>query len=281
MKLVKELQKTSKPTLMVAGIILLCVVGFLDYYTGYELSFSLFYLIPVAMLSWVTNSRVGIAVSIISAGIWLAADIESGAHYSSPAIYFWNTMIRFGFFLLMVFVIKVVKDLIIEKEVARTDSLTGVVNVRFFNELLQMEIDRSKRYQHPITIGFIDIDNFKSINDQFGHLVGDNVLEKVAMAMKQQLRKTDIVARVGGDEFVILLPEARADVAQIAISKMQLELLDEMRANHWNVTFSIGVVTFTTPPNSTDAALNMADKLMYSVKNSGKNNIFYMTDSSL
>jgi hypothetical protein len=109
MKLVKELQKTSKPTLMVAGIILLCVVGFLDYYTGYELSFSLFYLIPVAMLSWVTNSRVGIAVSIISAGIWLAADIESGAHYSSPAIYFWNTMIRFGFFLLMVFVIKVVK----------------------------------------------------------------------------------------------------------------------------------------------------------------------------
>jgi len=257
---------------------LLCIVGLLDYYTGYELSFSLFYLIPIAFLSWVTNNRIGVMISVISAGIWLVADILSGAQYSSLAIYFWNTMIRFGFFLLVVLLVRVARALEFEKGIARTDYLTGAVNSRFFSEIMQMEIDRSSRYQHPLTIAFIDVDNFKSINDQLGHLMGDKVLETVAKTMQQHLRKTDVVARVGGDEFAILLPEADTNVAQIAISKMQYELLNEMQVNRWPVTFSIGVMTFNAPPASADEMLNMADKLMYSVKNSGKNNVFYMTD---
>jgi PleD family two-component response regulator len=73
------------------------------------------------------------------------------------------------------------------------------------------------------------------------------------------------------------LPEADTDVAQIVISKMQRELLNEMLANHWNITFSIGVMTFNSPPDSADEALNITDKLMYSVKNHGKNNISYAT----
>ena len=259
------------------GVVLLCMVGFLDYFTGNELSFSFFYLIPIAILSWATKTKIGIAISFLSAGVWLIADVLSGAQCSSPVIFFWNTMIRFGFFLLMVFLIRVGKALEFEKEISRTDFLTGAVNSRFFNELMQMEIDRSKRYQHPLTVAFIDVDDFKAVNDQFGHLMGDKVLETVAMAMRDCLRKTDIVARVGGDEFAILLPETGADVAQTVIPNMQCELLNEMSVNHWRVTFSMGVVTFIFPPNSADEAMNMSDELMYSVKNSGKNNISYMT----
>lgn len=229
------------------------------------------------MLSWVTNSQVGIVISFISAGIWLAVDVLSEEHFAHPIIYLWNAAIRFGFFLLTVLLLKIGKDLEIEKGIARTDYLTGAVNSRLFNEIIQMEIDRSNRYRHPITIAFIDIDCFKSINDQFGHSIGDKGLETVVRSMQKYLRKTDIVARVGGDEFAILLPEAGTDVAQIAISKMQHELLKEMRANHWTVTFSIGVMTFTSPPASADEALNIADKLMYSVKNNGKDSISYMT----
>jgi len=259
---------------------MLFAVGYLDYFTGYELSFSFFYLIPIALLTWVTSSRIGILISFISAGIWLVADIASGAKYSSETIHFWNTTVRLGFFLLTVSFLKAGKALEHEKGISRTDYLTGAVNSRSFAETFQLEIDRSNRYQHPLTIAFIDVDNFKSINDQFGHSVGDKVLETVVWTMQQHLRKTDIVARVGGDEFAILLPESNMDVAQITISKMQHELLNEMRANHWPVTFSIGVLIFNIPPISADEAINMADKLMYTVKNNGKDSVSYMTVSS-
>ena len=275
MKVITSLEKLSKPVWIMGGLALLCGVGFLDYLTGTELSFSLFYLIPIAMLSWVTNGRIGIAISFISACIWLTVDVLSGVHYSNPAIYFWNAAIRFGFFLLAVLLLKTGKALEFERIIARTDYLTGAVNNRFFSEVMQQEIDRSIRYQHPLTIAFIDIDNFKVINDQFGHSTGDKVLEIVAGTMRKHLRKTDIVARVGGDEFAILLPEADTNVAQIAISKMQCEVLNEMKSNHWNVTFSIGVMTFNTPPDSADEALNITDKLMYSVKNNNKDDVCY------
>jgi diguanylate cyclase (GGDEF)-like protein len=279
MKAITSVEKLSKPVWIMGGLGLLCGVGLLDYLTGPELSFSLFYLFPIAMLSWATNARTGVAISFISACIWFAVDVLSGTRYSSPTIYFWNAAIRFGFFLLVVLLVQIEKTLELEKRNARTDYLTGVINSRFFNELIQMEIDRSNRYQHPLTIAFIDVDNFKSINDQFGHLTGDKVLETVAKSMQQHLRKTDVVARVGGDEFAILLPEADMDVAQIAISKMQQGLLNEMRVNHWAITFSIGVMTFNTPAQSADEMLNLTDKLMYSVKKQGKNNVSYAADS--
>lgn len=187
--------------------------------------------------------------------------------------------LRLGFFLLTVLLLKIGKELESEKIISHTDYLTGAVNSRYFNEVMQMEINRSSRTKHPITIAFIDIDDFKTINDQFGHSVGDRVLESVAATMRQRLRRTDIVARVGGDEFAILLPEVGPETAQIVISKMKNALLDEMRANHWTVTFSIGVITFLDPPESADEALNMADQIMYSVKNNGKNNVSHVIHS--
>src|SRR6185295_8687546 len=93
------------------GLILLCIVGILDYLTGYELSFSLFYLIPIALLSWFVSSQVGIVVSFISAGLWLVVDVLDGSRYSHPVIYLWNTLIRLAFFHLTVLLISVGKAL--------------------------------------------------------------------------------------------------------------------------------------------------------------------------
>ncbi len=160
-----------------------------------------------------------------------------------------------------------------EKELSRIDFLTQVANRRAFYEMAEFESKRSRRYQRPISLAYIDIDNFKQVNDRMGHEVGDRLLVAVAASIQKSVRETDLVARVGGDEFVLLLPETAAEPAQIVLGKVRNNLLDAMERNAWPVTFSIGLATFPTPPDSVDAMVKFADDLMYSVKNSGKDRI--------
>ena len=259
------------------GVLLLSMVAFLDYITGVEFSFSLFYLLPITLISWAISERLGLVFAILSSCVWIAVDIWSGNsnRTSNLFAYLWNATARLGFFLLPVFMIRLNRALQREQELARTDFLTSVLNARFFHELAQMEINRSLRYKRPFTIAFIDVDNFKTINDTFGHTEGDIVLRAIAMNITAHLRKTDIVARVGGDEFVVILPETNAQTAPVVISNMQRALLNEMNENGWSVTLSIGVLTLSDPHLSVDEMLGRADQLMYMVKNSGKNNIKY------
>ncbi len=271
-KIVPGLDKTNKAFWTTLGILLLCGVAILDFMTGAELSFSIFYLIPIGLLTWQVNGNIGIAVAFISAGIWLLIEVISAPYYSSSFIYFWNTIIRLGFFLLPVLLFRNLEQ---EKNFARTDFLTGAMNTRSFHDLAQREIDRSVRYERPFTVAFIDIDNFKTINDTFGHTFGDKVLRCIAENIHRNLRRTDIIARVGGDEFAILLPEVDSDAALIAIPKMRHKLTEEMLKNKWPVTFSIGVITVNTPELTVDEILGVADKMMYSVKNYGKDDIKY------
>ena len=162
-----------------------------------------------------------------------------------------------------------------EKKLARIDNLTGAINSRFFYELMQKEIDRSQRNLQPLTVVYVDLDNFKFVNDNFGHSVGNQVLIAVVEQAKSHLRKVDVIARLGGDEFVFLLPETDQIAAHAAILKLQVCLLDEMRSNNWPVTFSIGVLTCLEPPQTIDELIRQADDLMYSVKDNGKNSCNY------
>ena len=261
------------------GVLLLSLVAYLDYITGVEFSFSLFYLLPITLISWAISARLGLVFAILSSFAWIAVDIWSGNsnRTSNLFAYMWNATTRLGFFLLPVFMIRLNRALQREQELARTDFLTGVLNARFFHEMAQMEINRSIRYKRPFTIAFMDVDNFKTINDTFGHTIGDSALRNIAMNIKAHLRKTDMVARVGGDEFVVLLPETNAQTAPLVISNMQRELLKGMNENGWPITFSIGVLTLSATQISVDEILGKADQLMYSVKNNGKDNAQYAT----
>jgi diguanylate cyclase (GGDEF)-like protein len=275
MKVDEALKKVSKPIWVALGFILLGGVAFLDYKTGVELSFSFFYLLPISLIAWTVSERFGLVVAVLSSLIWLAVDVWSGNRFTNEFVYIWNAIVRLGFFALPVFMIRLNRAMERERFWARTDFLTEALNARFFRELAQMEINRSARYKRPFTIGFIDVDNFKTINDTFGHTTGDTVLRTIATNIKAHLRKTDFVARVGGDEFVVLLPETNQETAPIVISNMQRALLKEMHENGWPVTFSIGVLTLTASQLSVDEMLGRADQLMYMVKNGGKNNIQY------
>ena len=276
MKIIASLEKRSQFFWAMAGLAFIVAVGIVDFLTGYEIAFSLFYLIPISLVTWFAGRRLGIMAAIASALTWYITDIASGRPYSHPAIPFWNTGIRASFFFIVMALLSALrKALEHEKELARVDHLTGAVNARFFSYLAQREIDRSRRYKHPLTVVYIDLDHFKTVNDQFGHNTGDKVLRTVTNTASSQLRVTDVVARLGGDEFAVLLLETGQEDAQVMISKVQRSLLGEMRKNDWPVTFSIGVLTCTEMPGTVGELIKMADDLMYSVKKNGRNNVSY------
>lgn len=274
MHLLTNLEKQSKPFWVTVGLVLTGLIGMIDAKTGHEIVFSPFYLISISLVTWFAGRWSGILISIASAIVWLVADIAAGHTYSFPAIYYWNTTMRLvPFLIITVLLSKLKSQMEHEKELARTDPLTRAANTRSFFELTQMEIDRAFRYKHPFTLAYIDLDNFKAVNDRLGHSTGDKLLCGVIDCIKRHLRKIDVVARLGGDEFALLLPETGQAAAQVIISKIQHKLLDEMQKNNWPVTFSIGVLTCTEVPSTMGELIKMADDLMYSVKNNGKNAI--------
>ena len=273
MKLAGWFDKQEKPYgTLVIGLILIAVVGLIDWQIGYEIGFSVFYVLPIALVTWYTNSYFGFAASVLSALAWAAADLATGHVYSSTLIPVWNALIRVLFFVLITMLLAALRQALRrEAELARIDYLTGAYNSRFFYELTQMELQRFQRYRRPFTMAYIDLDNFKTVNDQFGHSIGDQVLRMVVSTIKSHIRRTDILSRLGGDEFALLLPETGQESARIVLSSIQISMLEKMQDNRWPVTFSIGVITCQVAPSTIDEIVKIADELMYQVKGEGKN----------
>jgi diguanylate cyclase (GGDEF)-like protein len=268
----KDLSLRTRVILIVLALVVMAGVWALDFYTGYEISFSIFYLIPIVLTTWYVGREAGIVMALLCAAAWLLADLGAGQHYSHRIIPFWNAGVRLGFFLVTVLTLAPLKrTLHSERTFARTDFLTGIANMKAFFEMAEFEIARSRRSDKPLSIVYLDCDNFKTVNDQFGHTAGDALLRAIAEALKSSIRPTDTVARAGGDEFVVLLPETNEPAAGIVIARLQANLNAAMKKRRWPVTFSIGAVTFTTPFDSVDKMIKKADNLMYQVKGSGKN----------
>jgi diguanylate cyclase (GGDEF)-like protein len=277
-RLFEIIEKGSPLLWTVAGVIIICFLGIIDYFTVNEISIALFYLAPIVLTAWSVSQDLGLFMSVLSALSWLIVEYAVGQRYAHPSIYFLNTFIRIGFFAIVTFlVVELQKARKEERMAARIDYVTGAVNARYFNELLQREVERIRRYPHPITVVFIDVDNFKLVNDLFGHRVGDEVLRSIASELRSQLRKTDIIARLGGDEFVMLLPSARQSEAEVVLSKVRPHLIMAMKKKNWPVTFSMGAVTCVTPPPSAEHLVNMADEVMYEVKRSTKDGVRFVT----
>ena len=267
--------KDSLPrwSVVAAGFVLSALLGVVDYYTGHELVLSSFYFVPIGLATWFAGPLPGACTAVVSAGIWLAADIADGMT-SSALILGLNTVIRLGLFLTIIYVLSVLHKAIRRlQQASHTDNLTGAANSSSLYETLDKELDRLGRYGHPLTLVFLDLDGFKAVNDGFGHLVGDKVLRVVADCAKSRLRKTDVVARMGGDEFAFLCPETDEEAARAVLTEVVARIGDEMRAGGWPVTLSAGVVTCHEAPANGEELVKMADDLMYSVKMGTKDGI--------
>ena len=152
------------------------------------------------------------------------------------------------------------------------DQLTNVLNARAFADRLSEELDRNRRYPGPLALLYMDLDNFKIINDTHGHQTGDAVLRLVADAMRSSVRHSDIVGRLGGDEFAVLMPETDAQLADAAAKRLVAGLRNVFKGTP-NVTASIGVVSCTATDASTDDLLRRADQAMYDAKKMGKDRV--------
>ena len=270
----RRLNDASPAAILAFSLALMVLIGLADYIIGTEISVTLFYLIPIALIAWFLGWRWGMLGAIIASIVWLVANLAGGLHFSQPAIYVWNSLMRLATDAVVAYLFyqlhQVLQD---EQQLARTDYLTGALNSRAFYEALQLEISRAKRYGRPLTLAYIDLDNFKSVNDRLGHLGGDKLLRAMSTAVRGVLRTHDSLARLGGDEFVLLLPETGSVEAQAALGKVRGCLLETMSANHWPVTFSIGVLVCAGvgPAASADELVRAVDTLMYAVKRAGKN----------
>jgi diguanylate cyclase (GGDEF)-like protein len=282
MKLTQVLENQPKSFSIFLSICITGIIGFIDYYIPPEISVAIFYLIPIGIATWVADKCAGLAISVISAATNLLVNQKSDIHYLHPLVPYWNTIVVLIFFLFTNYLLTQQKITLKNLEkLARTDALTGLTNRLFFLDLANLEIYKSLRHREPLTIAYFDIDNFKTVNDQFGHIVGDRLLCSVADTAKKSLRKIDVIARVGGDEFAILLPRTNYDAAEIVLHRLKNTLLASMDQQHWPVTFSIGAITFNTPPTSVSQMIEKADNLMYSAKKKGKNLLHHELVTSL
>jgi diguanylate cyclase (GGDEF)-like protein len=256
--------------------VLVLTLGIIDFSTVHEISFGLFYLIPVALVAWFLSSSIRVITWFITAAVWLVGDVNAVQTSNKQLPSYWNAIGGFVFLVVVALVLSALRQAYQhEKDLARTDPVTEGPNARSLYELTHREIVRARRYNHPLTLAYMDVDNFKAVNDQYGHRVGDRLLKTVTDVVRGSLRETDSVARIGGDEFAILLPETGSEVAQTVIDKVQRTLLDEMDKNGWSVTFSIGVVTCLSVPDTVTDVVQWGDDLVYAAKNSGKNTVRY------
>jgi diguanylate cyclase (GGDEF)-like protein len=261
--------------LVIICVVLVGMTAALDYGTGPELSLAIFYLLPIAAAAWWGGFAHGILLAVASVIAWHVVEIQQ--HPSmNLGVSLWNGIVRFCFFVITSSLLTRQRVAMRrEQAMARTDPLTGAANARTFYEVAQMELLRVGRTGRPFTMAYLDVDDFKAVNDRLGHAAGDALLVRLAETIRLHTRGHDLLARLGGDEFAILLPETDSSGATASLMKLRENLVQSMAATDVHVTYSIGAATFLRPPADVDAMVRRVDALMYVVKRRGKNQIHH------
>lgn len=262
--------------------------GWLDQLAGPEVSFSLFYIFFIVVGAWRFGKTEAWASAVFAIVAWLVGETPWNSDHHI-GVFLWNGISRFiifGFIAAAVSEMKAVRDglaranrqlSVLAKEneaLARQDPLTKLANSRMFHERLTYEAARHKRNKAALCLAYIDLDNFKMVNDKLGHSGGDKVLIEVARKLKQSVRQVDVVARLGGDEFAIVFVDAAPEKVQEIgerIVRHILGLKDEVAGIPLGA--SVGILAIENIPDNPDSLVQLADEAMYIAKTSGKGQI--------
>lgn len=282
---------------------LACVVGIaacggmyvIDLQFGRDLGLSIFYLAIVVAVSLTGGIRSGVVVSVAAAGTWVAGDIQDFPE-RSVSNEVWLGIVRLATFAFAAIVIgrlmtlrrtadglnrRLTELLKRESDLARTDALTGLFNARAFDEALRTGLARSRRDNSPLCVLYVDLDNFKRVNDRFGHSAGDDLLKAIGNMISQSLREGDVAARLGGDEFAALLWNTDPEEA----TKVANRLIEQVKALGVNyegtgVGASAGIAMLDDPSLGPDELVRRADETMYRAKAAGKGSVVIWQQSA-
>ena len=269
--LLERLQRLPRVAVLLCGLALIAGIAWLDNVTGPKLLLNVFYLLPVMLVAWVTASTAYGLLAVLAT--FLVGPLETyfdGLGFYSLPVAAWNAGMRTAVFCIVLLLLAEVRKLVARlQEQSLTDELTGLANRRAFLDVAAREIERSRRYRHELSLAYLDIDAFKAANDRFGHAVGDRVLIALAGLARATARSVDTVARIGGDEFVILMPETDAPDALPLVERLRTACSRAAGTGAEPVTSSIGLVTFERAPVDLEELLTSADVLMYEAKAAG------------
>jgi diguanylate cyclase (GGDEF)-like protein len=267
-----RLGRRSRPLAAVLTIVLLPAVWLLCRLAlPADLGLLLFAL-PVLLAASYVNMWMGILTALAAGTVWSLPALFTGRMLDGPFAVVVNYVAGTGL-LVLVACLESARRRAVERQqmLSRTDSLTGAENSRSFLERTEEEIQRIGRHERPLSMVYVDVDDFKRANDVYGHSVGDGLLCAVAGVLLAGTRATDVVARMGGDEFALLLPETGQAEAQRVLDRIRKDLDFIVRKGGWPIGFSMGCVTCAVPPDSAEGLLHQADQTMYAAKKQGKN----------
>lgn len=268
--------------LLVASI---AAFSYIDLHSIPDIRSVMFYAVPVAIAGYYLSRWHVVFLSLVASIAWVWAKLISSDDMGY-GIAAWNGANVFLLFCLLGYLVNRMRTdgyslhrmnerlkflLDRESEAARTDSLTDLPNARYFREALKIEISRCAREERPLCLIYFDLDNFKRVNDTYKHETGDEVLVKVAEILRQSVRSADLPARIGGDEFAVLLHLADEQVAR-NVGKRLVTAITELGTHYpkSELSASVGVAYFETPPDDVQAVIDKADTAMYSVKQHGR-----------
>jgi diguanylate cyclase (GGDEF)-like protein len=258
---------------LTAYVALTLLVYWLNTITPPDARLGILYIIPVLLITWTEGLVWGIVFAVVTTGF---REATAWAQMPPDTLMVWRVVTALAYLAVLAVAMAGLQTLRrSQAQLARLvtqDQLTNVLNARAFADRLGQELERNRRYPRPLALMYMDLDNFKIINDTHGHQTGDAVLRLVADAMRSSVRQADVVGRLGGDEFAVLMPETDAQLADAAARRLVVGLRNVFKGTP-NVTASIGVVSCTATDASTDDLLRRADQAMYDAKKSGKDRV--------
>jgi diguanylate cyclase (GGDEF)-like protein len=266
-----RLPRNVRPLLTVLGVL---VIAEIDYASGVELRTYPLYYLPIAFAAWYVGRTWTVIAALLSTLGWLSSNYLAGLRYSTGGVWVFNfTMQSIAHLVVGLLIAQLRHSLARERELSRLDPLTSLLNPRAFHEEGRRVLSECRRRKRPLTLAYIDLDDFQAVNDQLGHHAGDAMLQRVAEGVRACTRISDLAARIGGDEFVILYPETGAGQARGALDRLRHALAESLSTTEQAVTASIGAVAFEAPPESVEEMVRVADERMYAAKAAGKDRI--------